>query len=597
MSFKVPSRISGLRGHYMATDVELDANQVLTQWNDVSGQENHVNFGSGLRGNILRSDPKDPNASDQLSAGSRSFPFLFGDVNAGCRFPVTVMNEIITEYTLFHVSRHTGTQRERIFNGVDNNWLSGFHSGKSGVAFHGAWITPETDVHGSIWVVSTDQRNIYRSNGVERGTITNGTSAHLSINHSNNNSEYSDWAVAEVIIYDRNLTTAEMEDVEAYLDNKYRSLQLTVPSTGAISGSMLTALFADGTQGARYNYPVSRTGPLGAISRGNEGGNSRPISLSRLLATATEGGSPFGQLVKSSIGRSLVGGRLIGMIASGGDISDITIDGVEYRVHTFTNVGSSTFEVTDLGDSTGEVEYLVVGGGGGGASRHGGGGGAGGLIQGSLSISPQSYSVSIGNGGSGAPSGGTTRGDLGEDSSLFGLIAIGGGFGNGDSNIDGGSGGSGGSGGGARGNTTGSGGSGQQPNSTNGGLGNDGGGVIGNGTGGGGGGAMQVGETGNGDGSGGTGGDGIDLSGTFGIAFGENGFFAGGGGGGGREGPEKQGGLGGGGNGGATNPSTDIDGMANTGGGGGGGGMEVDNSANRPGGSGGSGIVIIRFRM
>jgi len=70
------------------------------------------------------------------------------------------------------------------------------------------------------------------------------------------------------------------------------------------------------------------------------------------------------------------------LIATGGTVTDITQDGKEYRVHTFTSDG--TFEVT----RGGEVEYLVVAGGGAGGgdggplgdttARVGGGGGAGG---------------------------------------------------------------------------------------------------------------------------------------------------------------------------------------------------------------------------
>ena len=64
------------------------------------------------------------------------------------------------------------------------------------------------------------------------------------------------------------------------------------------------------------------------------------------------------------------------VIATGGTVTDITIGGISYRVHTFTATGNHTFTVTNGG----EVEYLIVGGGG-GASGHNssGGGGAGGF--------------------------------------------------------------------------------------------------------------------------------------------------------------------------------------------------------------------------
>jgi hypothetical protein len=69
--------------------------------------------------------------------------------------------------------------------------------------------------------------------------------------------------------------------------------------------------------------------------------------------------------------------------ATGGTITNYTADGtngvngVQYRVHSFTTVGSSSFNVTDAG-SNGQVEYLIIAGGGGGGFDFGGGGGSGG---------------------------------------------------------------------------------------------------------------------------------------------------------------------------------------------------------------------------
>ena len=60
--------------------------------------------------------------------------------------------------------------------------------------------------------------------------------------------------------------------------------------------------------------------------------------------------------------------------ATGGTISNVTISGTNYRVHTFTTSG--TFTVT--AGSTTTASALVVAGGGGGGGRCAGGGGAGG---------------------------------------------------------------------------------------------------------------------------------------------------------------------------------------------------------------------------
>ena len=115
--------------------------------------------------------------------------------------------------------------RSRIWDGVGNNWLSGFHSQEAGVAYHGGWATTNTsvDVHGNDWVFSTDQRYLYRSNGVTRGSgIGGGTSAQLSVNWGvYESSQPSDWAIAEVIVYNRTLSSTEYTNVEDYLNKKY----------------------------------------------------------------------------------------------------------------------------------------------------------------------------------------------------------------------------------------------------------------------------------------------------------------------------------------------------------------------------------------
>jgi len=74
----------------------------------------------------------------------------------------------------------------------------------------------------------------------------------------------------------------------------------------------------------------------------------------------------------------------------------------QYKVHSFTTVGTDTFQVTA---GSGDVEYLVVAGGGGGGSRHGGGGGAGGFLTATgFGVTAQSYTINVGAGGTGANS-------------------------------------------------------------------------------------------------------------------------------------------------------------------------------------------------
>jgi len=222
------------------------------------------------------------------------------------------------------------------------------------------------------------------------------------------------------------------------------------------------------------------------------------------------------------------------------------------------------------------VEYLIVGGGGAGAVRDGGAGGAGGLLSGIITVSPQNYSIVVGEGGVGVQSAIQIEGNNGQNSSAFGLTAIGGGGGGRYTQ----QGRTGGSGGGNGGNTSGL---------ANGGLGtseqgnNGGKATVGQFTGAGGGGAGGPGEDVVTNEIGSNGGPGLpsNISGTLQ-------FYAGGGGGSGTT----LAGLGGSGIGGNGTTGAGIagSGQPNTGSGGG-----SARSSNGTGGSGGSGIVIIRY--
>ena len=134
--------------------------------------------------------------------------------------------------------------------------------------------------------------------------------------------------------------------------------------------------------------------------------------------------------------------------ASGGTV---TTSG-DYKTHTFT--GSADFVVSKLGDEE-TVQYLVVGGGGGGGSHIGGGGGAGGMLTATgYAIAVGTHAITIGAGGAGSTSTGTTAGDGG--GTIFGSIATAqGGGGGGTSFANGRSGGSGGGAGHGSGNGSG----------------------------------------------------------------------------------------------------------------------------------------------
>ena len=279
-------------------------------------------------------------------------------------------------------------------------------------------------------------------------------------------------------------------------------------------------------------------------------------------------------------------------VATGGDtVEDVDIDGVTYRIHSFTTVGSSDFTIT----RGGSVDYLIVAGGGSGQDRHGGAGGAGGVLLGITTVSSGLHTITVGAGGTHNGQTGNQQdiGENGSNSSAFHLTAIGGGRGghwNPDQGVPGFPGGSGGAAPRFRDNVS-------QP----GGQGTPGQGNNGASPTGpteryvpGGGGAGSPGQT-NTQLRPGDGGTGVSSS----ISSTTQ-FYAGGGGGGAYLPPENnfaQGGLGGGGCY-TQQPLTtsQVDAESNTGGGGGAAYYPSGGGDNR-GGSGGSGIVIIRYRI
>jgi hypothetical protein len=240
-------------------------------------------------------------------------------------------------------------------------------------------------------------------------------------------------------------------------------------------------------------------------------------------------------------------------------------------VPTFTNVTITGYTAPYT------ANYLIVAGGGAGAPSGGGGGGGGMLVGSTLLTAGQTYSITVGAGGTGGLMS-TTAPTNGSNSLFNSITSIGGGKGGDDfGSLDGGVGGSGGGAGRSTSQRVGG-------NSVYG-QGNPGGinttaSVY---PAGGGGGAGGVGGNGSGGSTSGNGGAG-GLSYITGSAV----YYAGGGGGGLISGTTPgTGGTGGGGNG--TVTATGGAGTVNTGGGGGG-SYQLSGST---GGSGGSGVVIL----
>ncbi len=139
------------------------------------------------------------------------------------KFPVAILPS--ADYTLFFVARYDGSTRGRIFQGLNKNFIFGFHNGRAGVAYHHnsigcGFITEGIDLHGYDWVIGTDRSNYFRSNGVDRTTPNHAHCSDfdtLAINVGNEGGEKSDFAIQSLLVYNRKLTDADVLKVEAWL--------------------------------------------------------------------------------------------------------------------------------------------------------------------------------------------------------------------------------------------------------------------------------------------------------------------------------------------------------------------------------------------
>lgn len=275
-------------------------------------------------------------------------------------------------------------------------------------------------------------------------------------------------------------------------------------------------------------------------------------------------------------------------------VGHVWVNSTSGESYVLTDATTNANVWTNIGDGTGsipyQIEYLVVAGGGGGGGGGsgggtGGGGGAGGMRTGSVYATiGNSYTITVGAGGSRGTFGGGDRKSTAGDDSVFGSITSnGGGFAAG--NIGGG--GDGGSGGGGTHNNN-AGGSGTT------GQGNDGGNGGTNSSnyyaGGGGGGKSAVGGSPGNSATAGAGGAGLATTIT-----GSSVTYAGGGGGASYAGTGGAGGAGGGASG-ANSSSNAGTATANRGGGGGGGTRQNFGSYGETYSSNGSsGIVVLKI--
>jgi hypothetical protein len=176
-----------------------------------------------------------------------------------------------------------------------------------------------------------------------------------------------------------------------------------------ISGS--TIWYAGGGGGSGWEGNPSNRAGFGGLGGGGNGAINRATPAAAPANLGGGGGAHGGD----STGSGGNGGSGIVIIrypitpaldfvapsATGGIEQTVTENGIIYKRHTFSTVGTSTFNVSSIG-SWNNFEILVVGGGGGGGCWVGGGGGGGGVAYSAkYTMTTGSHTVVVGDRGLG----------------------------------------------------------------------------------------------------------------------------------------------------------------------------------------------------
>jgi hypothetical protein len=178
-----------------------------------------------------------PLIENTLMNASKTLPVLYGSSTAGIDFPSGVLP---STYTLFHLTRYNNnTYGGRIFTGRTQNWLSGHWNSRQGIAFHQGWLQNYSDYYPypsgtPQWLLSTDQNSVLRSltmNHALFGSLPADSPAgyygitydsQIALHRPDYEPCTGGWANQMTIVYNRTLTTKEMQQVEDYIATRFK---------------------------------------------------------------------------------------------------------------------------------------------------------------------------------------------------------------------------------------------------------------------------------------------------------------------------------------------------------------------------------------
>jgi hypothetical protein len=208
------SDMSSLFQSAEGTNALSASNQPIGLWRDKSGNDNHFTQ--------TRQDAR-PYFIKTGIGGKTSIMFEPGQsMLVRTNFPAPV--------TVIYVARQLGGTNNRVLSAVANNWLLGFWSGAKNQAYYEGWVSPSgsppSDALPHIFVGIVKGRgqnsevwadDVMIANNQNGITGPNG----LAVNTGAYAGEVSNCQVAEIIVFNRDLTSGERQRIETHLKSKW----------------------------------------------------------------------------------------------------------------------------------------------------------------------------------------------------------------------------------------------------------------------------------------------------------------------------------------------------------------------------------------
>lgn len=149
---------------------------------------------------------------------------VYGDSKSGFSFGDILPNT----FTMCSLSAYTGIAQGKVLRGEE--WWHGHADGRAGSVFYGGkWVRNEESLNGTrSWIAlcASNQQDYVFIDGEERSGNFVGVGGHTNVGINDGpKKETSDWAVAEVITWDRVLTRGEMVEAQNYLRAKAKVCQ------------------------------------------------------------------------------------------------------------------------------------------------------------------------------------------------------------------------------------------------------------------------------------------------------------------------------------------------------------------------------------